>query len=334
MPYILISLVVLIGGIFGAANYMTLGQLNALNFNHPIGTSLTTITSATKISDLATILPANFNALNDGKIENSSSSIAAITTLQNLTSVGTIATGVWSGTAINVNKGGTGSTTLAQYQVLLGSSTNAIGVVSGYGSSGQFLTSAGSGAPPTWTTSALSLSDNYAWTGEHIFNASTSMVATTTFVGRITSNTASTTVYNDLKIMSEFSAPTIYGGKYPCLGQITGTTGTPGWSATSITCGFPAKQVQLFGIMQSVPAIARSFGISDGTNHYVNAFWSIETAATGYISATSSLNLIYRNSSSIGEVYASTTMTTTGFNLNKLLVGATAVGYTILYIAQ
>jgi len=51
---------------------------------------------------------------------------AAIDTLANLTSIGTIATGVWEGTDIEVAHGGTGASTLTDNAVLLGNGTGAV----------------------------------------------------------------------------------------------------------------------------------------------------------------------------------------------------------------
>ncbi len=71
-----------------------------------------------------------------------------------ITTLGTIATGVWNGTAVDVAHGGTGNTTFTAYSVIC-AGTTATGVfqnVSGVGTSGQVLTSAGAGALPTWTT--------------------------------------------------------------------------------------------------------------------------------------------------------------------------------------
>lgn len=73
-----------------------------------------------------------------------------------LTSVGTITTGTWNGTTIDVAHGGTGNTTFTAYSVIC-AGTTATGVfqnVSGIGSSGQVLTSSGPAALPTWQTPA------------------------------------------------------------------------------------------------------------------------------------------------------------------------------------
>ena len=79
-------------------------------FESRLGVTITTINATDTIKDSRPVINTNFSNLNDGKIENSTSSVAAITTLSNLVSVGTITTGTWSGDVIAVNKNGTGTT--------------------------------------------------------------------------------------------------------------------------------------------------------------------------------------------------------------------------------
>ena len=153
-----------------------------------LGTSITTINGSDTLKNSRTTINDNFTALNSGKIETSTTTLPNITTLSNLVTVGTITSGTWSGTAINVNKGGTGSTTLSQHQVLIGSSTNAVGVVSGLGTDGQFLTSQGAGLPPVWESASVNQASDYTWTGLHDFQA------TTTGIKVIEAYTASTTI--------------------------------------------------------------------------------------------------------------------------------------------
>ena len=80
----------------------------------------------------------------------SATSNTTLMSLENLTSVGIISTGVWSATTISVNNGGTGSTSLVSNSVLLGNGTNPLQVVSP-GASGNVLTSNGT----TWTSAPL-----------------------------------------------------------------------------------------------------------------------------------------------------------------------------------
>lgn len=90
---------------------------------------------------------------------------SAVTTLSSLVSVGTITTGVWHGTAVTVDYGGTGLTSATAYAVLCGgtTSTGALQPLASVGSSGQVLTSNGAGALPSWQ-SASAAADVYPFT--------------------------------------------------------------------------------------------------------------------------------------------------------------------------
>lgn len=121
----------------------------------------------------------------------------------NITTLGTITTGTWNGTAIDVARQGTGSTSPTLNQVILGNAGSGFKVVSGFGNSGDILTSAGAGTAPTWTT-GISSGANVTWTGIHIFNTATtthnaplvvngtSTLATSTFSGLVTHNGSTT----------------------------------------------------------------------------------------------------------------------------------------------
>ena len=84
-----------------------------------------------------------------------------VTTLSSLTSIGTIGTGVWNGTAIGATYGGTGQTSYAVGDLLYASTTTALSKLTA-GSSGQVLTAQGAGVAPVWATST------YATTGKAI----------------------------------------------------------------------------------------------------------------------------------------------------------------------
>lgn len=78
--------------------------------------------------------------------------VTGVTALPDVATVGTISTGVWNGTSIAYNYGGTGSTAaFVQGGVAYGSSTSALGVTP-VGVAGEVLVSGGAGAP-TWTSS-------------------------------------------------------------------------------------------------------------------------------------------------------------------------------------
>lgn len=97
---------------------------------------------------------------------------ASSTVVGNFTSTGTVSLGsLVLLNPLTVPYGGTSSTTLDQYAVLVGNGTGGVLTPSnGLGTNGQFLTSNGAGVAPNWTTSAINQASNYTWTGLHIFN--------------------------------------------------------------------------------------------------------------------------------------------------------------------
>lgn len=159
------------------------------------GTVVTTINSTDRITDAPTTLNANFLALNNGKIENSTTSLPKLTTLAGLTSaatlatVGTITSGIWNATAIGVGFGGTGTTSPTSNLVILGNGASGFKTVNGLGTSGQTLTSGGAGVAPTWVSGSVDQTQNYTWTGYHIFNTGGFVVAaSSTFTALVTLN--------------------------------------------------------------------------------------------------------------------------------------------------
>ena len=177
---IFITAVTILATAFGAYNYVPLSWFEVSSVN-TLGSSITTIAATDTLKDSRAVINTNFTNLNNGKIENSTTSVAAITTLSNLSSIGTITTGVWTGTTILPANGGTGSTTLSSNQVLLGNGTGNIAPVSGWGTTGQFLTSNGGVLAPTWTTSAVDQAINYTWTGQHTFASKVGVGSTTPY---------------------------------------------------------------------------------------------------------------------------------------------------------
>ena len=140
-----------------------------------LGAAITNIAATDTLRDSRSTINTNFTNLNTDKIEVSTTTVGNITSLPNLATIGTITTGVWNGTVIGVAYNGTGTTSPTTNQVMLGNGSSGFKVVNGFGTSGQFLTSQGVSTAPTWTTSAVSLTDSYAWTGLHTFTATTTI---------------------------------------------------------------------------------------------------------------------------------------------------------------
>ena len=151
-------------------------------FKPKLGVTITTINVTDLISASRATINTNFDNLNTGKIEVGTTSVASITTLGGLTTagslatVGTITSGTWTGSVIDVARQGTGTTSPSLYQVLLGNGSNGITVASSTGTSGQFLTSNGGGAYPTWQTSSVNQTTDYTWTGNHQFGKASTTV--------------------------------------------------------------------------------------------------------------------------------------------------------------
>lgn len=155
-------------GSYGVYNYVPVSFFS--NESSNFGSTITTIQGSDTLSSSRSVINNNFSTLNATKIENSTTSVNSITTLSNLSTVGTITSGTWQGTGIDVARQGTGSTSPSLNYVMLGNGASGFKVVTGLGSSGQFLTSNGAGSPPTWTSSILDTSLSFSWTGANRFS--------------------------------------------------------------------------------------------------------------------------------------------------------------------
>lgn len=116
-----------------------------------VGAVVTTIASSDQLVDFPTTYNANLASLNAGKIEISTTTLPLITTLSNLVTVGALNSGsLASGfTDVPVAVGGTGSSTPTG--VLYGDGSGNYDTLE-FGTSGDFLTSAGGGASPSFST--------------------------------------------------------------------------------------------------------------------------------------------------------------------------------------
>ena len=241
LQIILISLIVSIVSIYVYYNHIPIEPIKILQIGgeQMLGISLTTIQATDKIKDSRTTINNNFTALNIGKIEISTTTLPLLATLNGLTSasslvtVGTIGTGVWNATVLTVAYGGTGSTTLSSNQVLLGNGTGILKTVTGFGTSGQFLTSTGNGTAPTWQTSAVDTGIAYNWTGLHSFSATTSLATTTQYgimgglmpVGSITAYATTTAPQGWLACDGASKSTTIYADLFAVIGYSYGGSG-------------------------------------------------------------------------------------------------------------
>lgn len=149
------SAVMFIAGVNLPASNFSLSK-----FTEPILGVFTEISTATNLADF----PATYNANLNKTIEVGTTSVASITTLENLSTTGTIISGTWNGTAIGVGYGGTGTTSPSTYMVMLGNGANGLTMASSTGTAGQFMTSNGPGAYPSFQTSAVDQGIDYNFT--------------------------------------------------------------------------------------------------------------------------------------------------------------------------
>lgn len=241
----LTAITIISGALFYFANYMSFGDLALFTIRKPVSygnVSLTDLQDSDTMSDFPTLYNANNLILNNGKIDVSTTTLPLLTTLLNLTSVGTITTGTWHGTLLESAYGGTASSSLALNQVLLGNAASGFKVVSGYGTAGQFLTSNGSGNVPYWSTGALDYSDDYTWTGAMYLTGSTTIAAS-----NLTTATLNLNGINYAFPSSQTSSSTILAtngaGTLAWIQQGWELVATPTLSspASSITANVPVK---------------------------------------------------------------------------------------------
>lgn len=164
-------------------------------FSHKAGSTLTTINGSDQISASRSVINTNFSNLNTDKLQSGDTAASLTITTGNITT-GTIGTLTLTN-KLTVPNGGTSSTTLSSNQVLLGAGTSQVGVVSGWGNSGQLLTSSGGVLAPTWQSASFDTTQNYTLTGNWLFTkaASSTLLGAldTLYVGR----TASSTIQGD-----------------------------------------------------------------------------------------------------------------------------------------
>lgn len=132
-----------------------MSQGNTQNFT--IGAFTGNALTATTLETPRTINGVSFDGSANITVAAAAGTLTGTTLASNvvsssLTSVGTIAAGVWNGTSVTVPYGGTGRATATDYAVLCGgtTSTGAHQSIASVGTAGQVLVSNGAGALPTF----------------------------------------------------------------------------------------------------------------------------------------------------------------------------------------
>src|SRR3990167_9976983 len=113
MIQILLTILITAITTIGINNYVPLSYFEALpglTTTGNLGATITTIQGSDTLSNSRTTINTNFSNLNTDKLEVSAmtgtTTIPSITTLVNLSSIGTITSGVWNGTGIDVARQG------------------------------------------------------------------------------------------------------------------------------------------------------------------------------------------------------------------------------------
>ncbi|HYV95378.1 MAG TPA: hypothetical protein VE978_26630, partial [Chitinophagales bacterium] len=176
----------------GGTGLSSLGGTNSLLFT----------TTTNNISSIAT--SNNGTLVTNGSGVPSISSTLPSPVQGNITTLGTISSGTWNGTAIGVTHGGTGNISIAIGELLYGSATNTIANLAA-GTSGNFLKSSGAGAP-SW--SALTNSDVGLGNVENTALSTWAGTTNITTVGTIATGTWNATTIADGKIASTLSGKT------------------------------------------------------------------------------------------------------------------------------
>jgi hypothetical protein len=151
-----------------------------------------------------------------------------------ITTLGTITTGVWSGTNIALNKGGTNASLTASNGGMFYSTATAGAILSGTATAGQLLRS-GASTAPTWTTSTFPATNAintllYASAANVMSALATANNGTLiTSAGGIPSisSTLPSAVQGNITTVGTVSSGTFGGSEYSAANFVNGTNFTP-----------------------------------------------------------------------------------------------------------
>lgn len=319
---ILLAFVVSVGSLIGAYNYAPLEPIKLLTpqGGELLGTSLTTIQSSDTLKNSRTTINDNFTALNAGKIENASTSLPLLITLANLSTVGTITTGSWNATAIPVSKGGTGTTTPTSNQVMIGDGTSGLKVI-GFGTNGQFLTSAGDGITPSWTTSAINEAGAYNWTGLHSFSATTTHATSTFTEIKINNIDIDETKYTTLTTASTSDASALHYHPGNCAtGQSSRAVNTTGTQTITHNLGSTPSYYAISAVANTTQTSMRgsSYGTATDTTNETCTYSSLQLDGTGQTFGQNNAAIIHLEdaNSTDNAIATLSAITATTFTIN------------------
>jgi hypothetical protein len=227
---------------------------------YPATNAANTLLYASSANTMAALATANSGVLitSAGGVPSISSTLPAAVQ-GNITSTGTIASGVWNGTAVDVAHGGTGNTSTTAYAVLCGgtTSTGVLQPIASVGTSGQVLTSNGAGALPTFQAAGGSLTK--------IASGTASNSASIEFT-----NIFSSSYSNYLFVFNKILPATNNVGLYAQLGTGAGptyvTTGYNWANATMINGGSISFTNSTSDAQIGLTDLYNSYGINNAGN--------------------------------------------------------------------
>ena len=263
---------------------------------------------------------------------------AAYTGQSSITTVGTIGTGVWNGTSVDVAHGGTGNTTFTAY-TLLCAGTTATGIfqnVINVGTSGQVLTSNGAGALPTWTSVAGGTVTSVSGTVNRITStggATPVIDISASYVGQssiTTLGTVGTGVWQGTIVSPTFGGTGVNNGSNTLT--LAGNLATSGAFASTFTMtGATSVTFPTSGTLITSAALANyavlnatnSFGFNEQFQMKLQDY-SETVNALGNISGATTLDL------TTGNVFTATATGTVTFSVTNVPVSGTAANITLL----
>lgn len=289
---------------------LTLATVNTNTGSFGSSTSIPTFT----VNGKGLITAASGNAVVAPAGTLSGTTLNSTVVSSSLTSVGTIATGVWNGTAIGPTFGGTGQTTYTTGDTLYASATNTLSTL-GIGTTGQVLTVAA--GVPSWASPAISGTVT-----------SVSVVSTNGFAGTV----ATATTTPAITISTTITAPVLAGnGTAISAATTTGTGSTVVLSASpALTGTVTAVNATLSGnliapTLQVTGTYNGAATLSANTTYAMR--WGVpansETAGDLYVADwnTASFDLFW-----VVGLYNSTSTTATGASITITSKGEFTLG--------
>jgi hypothetical protein len=218
-----------------------------------------------------------------------------------ITTLGTITTGVWTGTTIAVANGGTGATTLTgvltgngtgaitanavtQYGVVIGGASNAVGSTA-VGSAGQVLQSGGAGVNPSYSTATYPSSSGGS--GKILYDNGTNFVESTPTFPASASASSRKIIVSD---GTNWVASTETWATPSTSGNVLTSNGTNWTSAAPSGSGGYSMYINTANGVASSPADATTYYLFNGPF----AAFSVSNGNTRiYISKAGTLTAVY-----------------------------------------